>query len=45
MRGKVVFLLNENKDRTLLPPLSRDKDKKMAGNRILNHHLIFFFMI
>ena len=28
MREKVVFLLNENKDRTLLPTLSRDKDKE-----------------
>jgi hypothetical protein len=28
MRKKVVFLLNENKDRTQLPPLSRDKNKE-----------------
>jgi hypothetical protein len=28
MNGKIVFLLNENKDRTILPRLSRDKDKE-----------------
>jgi hypothetical protein len=28
MKEKVVYLLNENKDRTLLPSLPRYKDKK-----------------
>jgi hypothetical protein len=32
MKGNVICLLNENKDRTLLPSLIGDKDKEKRQN-------------